>query len=185
METDLLDEQTLGSGTSHGYLVKKTFVFTAGTRFGEFCNDKLKTLKIGIPSELKICQHNSKRYFLYFFLQISDPSNLSVVEHLTSVSQLAYLDLSSVQISQQTLGLVLRMSPNLVKLSLEHLTVSKTVIESMMSFAKTIEVLNLAMCYELDAKALTKFFSSCPRYLKLFSLKVSCYLNVFGNLDSV
>ncbi len=57
----------------------------------------------------------------------------------------------------------MKISPKLVKLSLEHLIITKEVLEEMTSFAASLEVLNLAMCYDLDAKALVKFLSSCQR----------------------
>lgn len=99
-----------------------------------------------------------------FLTQIADPTEPpSDPSVLAASSQLLYLDLSSATITPSTLALIMKISPKLVKLSLEHLTITKEVLEEMTSFAPSLEVLNLAMCYDLDSKALVKFLSSCQR----------------------
>jgi len=63
----------------------------------------------------------------------------------------------------KTLKEILSLSKNLVKLSLEHVIVPKEVVQSMTVFAHSIEVLNLSMCYELEAVSVAGFLMNCQK----------------------
>ncbi|CAL8139848.1 unnamed protein product [Orchesella dallaii] len=130
--------------------------------------------KILSPEHLIIIMSRKPIYLRMARTTIPDPEDLPTdltLTELASSSQLRFLDLSSATISPLALSIIMSISPKLIKLSLEHLTVTKKVVESMMVFVGTIEVLNLTMCYDVDAKALMEFFSKCHA---LKELNMSC-----------
>ncbi|CAG7833265.1 unnamed protein product [Allacma fusca] len=85
--------------------------------------------------------------------------------------QLSYLDLSMSVISTETLTELLNMCSSLVKLSLEHMMVSKAAIEAMHSFAATLDTLNITMCYDINPKIFAVFLQKCKN---LKNLNMGC-----------
>ncbi|ODM94041.1 S-phase kinase-associated protein 2 [Orchesella cincta] len=128
--------------------------------------------KILSPEHLIIISSRKPMYLRMARTTIPDPDVLpNDLTELTSSSQLRFLDLSSATISPFALSIIMKISPKLIKLSLEHLIVTKEVVQSMMGFVGSIEVLNLTMCYDVDAKTLMEFLSNCQ---VLKELNMSC-----------
>ncbi|KAK3910497.1 S-phase kinase-associated protein 2 [Frankliniella fusca] len=82
------------------------------------------------------------------------------------VSRLQFLDLSMTVISVQGLVSLLTKTKHLVKLSLEHCSINDEVCEAI-SQNRQLEVLNLAMVYDLTTTGLLTILSSCRRLVGL------------------
>lgn len=74
-----------------------------------------------------------------------------------------YLDLTMALISPSLLSQLLKLCPNIEKLSLEHCNVPKEVTESMRVFQSSVDTLNLSMCYDLEAEGLAELLRGCEK----------------------
>ncbi|CAH0387868.1 unnamed protein product [Bemisia tabaci] len=81
------------------------------------------------------------------------------------VSKLEYLDLSMAVISKEDLAILMSRCKNLKKLSLEACPTDTKVCEGIGQNTK-LEVLNMALCTEVDADGVKFITSNCPKLLE-------------------